>query len=113
MVVGWGIIDIVVEGSRSLKEKRSVVRRILGRTKNTFNVSIAEVGAYNDWKRCQIGFSVVGNERGFVQSKMDKIANFIEGLHLADVIHVTMELCSISPTRDGCGDYIIDEFQES
>jgi uncharacterized protein YlxP (DUF503 family) len=76
MVVGWGIIDIVVEGSRSLKEKRSVVRRILGRTKNTFNVSIAEVGAYNDWKRCQIGFSVAGNERGFVQSKMDKNCKF-------------------------------------
>jgi hypothetical protein len=29
------------------------------------------------------------------------------------VIHVTMELCSISPTWDGCGDYIINEFQES
>jgi len=113
MVVGAGTMDVVVGGSRSLKEKRSVVRRILGRTKNTFNVSIAEVGAYNDWKRCRIGFGVVGNERGFVNSKMDKIVNFIEGLHLADVINVTIEMYSISDARDGGGDHRIDEFQES
>ena len=113
MVVGAGTMDVVVGGSRSLKEKRSVVRRILGRTKNTFNVSIAEVGAYNDWKRCRIGFSVVGNERGFVNSKMDKIVNFIEGLNLADVVNVTIEMYSISDAWNGCGDHRIDEFQES
>lgn len=113
MVVGAGIMDIIVGGSRSLKEKRSVVRRILGRTRNTFNVSIAEVGAYNDWKRCRIGFSVVGNERGFVNSKMDKIVNFIEGLNLADVVHVAIEMYRVSDATDGCGDYRIDEFQES
>lgn len=96
MIVGAGIVDIVVGGSRSLKEKRSVVRRILSRTRNTFNISIAEVGSYDDWKRCRIGFSVVGNERGFVNSKIDKVVNFIEGLHLADVVNVATEMYSIS-----------------
>jgi uncharacterized protein YlxP (DUF503 family) len=113
MVVGSGIMDVVVGGSRSLKEKRSVLRRILGRTRNEFNVSIAEVGAYNDWKRCRIGFSVVGNERGFVNSKMDKVLNFIESLNLADVVNVTTEMYSISDVWDGCGDHRVDEFQES
>jgi uncharacterized protein YlxP (DUF503 family) len=113
MVVGTGIMDLLVGGSRSLKEKRSVLRRILGRTKNTFNVSIAEVGGYDDWKRCRIGFSVVGNERGFVNSKMDKLVNFIEGLNLADVVNVTIEMYSISDATDGCGDRGIDEFPKS
>ncbi|MDO9514634.1 MAG: DUF503 domain-containing protein [Syntrophales bacterium] len=113
MVVGTGIMDVFVGGSRSLKEKRSVVRRILGRTKNTFNVSIAEVGAYDDWKRCRIGFGIVGNERGFVNSKMDKVVNFIEGLNLADIVNVSIEMYSISGAWTGCGDHRIDEFQES
>jgi len=113
MVVGTGIVDLFVEGSRSLKEKRSVLKRILGRTKNEFNVSIAEVGGYNDWKRCRVGFSVVGNERGFVNSKMDKIVNFIEGLNLADVVNVTIELYGISDVVGGRGDHEIDGLSKS
>ncbi len=81
--------------------------------KNRFNISIAEVGAYNNWKRCLIGFSVVGNEGDFVNSKMDKVVNFIEGLNLADVVNVTIEMYSISDAWNGCGDHRIDEFPES
>lgn len=109
MIVGTGIMDVVVGGSRSLKEKRSVVRRILGRTRNEFNVSIAEVGAYDSWKRSLIGFGVVGNEKGFVNAKMDKIVNFIEGLNLVDIVGVATEIYGVSDTRDDRGDYGIDD----
>ncbi len=112
MVVGTGIIDIFVESSRSLKEKRSVLRRILSRTKNEFNISIAEVGEQNDWKKCRIGFSMVGNERSFINSKMDKVVNFVEGLNLADVVNVNIEICNISDTWSGCRQDGFDGFQE-
>ncbi len=110
MIVGTGIIEIFIEGSRSLKEKRGVLRSILGRTKNRFNVSIAEVGASNDWKRGVIGFSFVGNEKGFINSKMDGIVNFIEGLNLADIVNVSMEINNISNAWNEYGDCEIDEF---
>ena len=113
MVVGTAIVDLFVGGSRSLKEKRSVLRRIVGRTRNEFNVSIAEVEAYNNWKRCRIGFSVVGNERGFVNAKMDKITNFIEGLNLADIVDVKMEIYTVSDTWGTGGSDGADKFQES
>jgi len=113
MVVGTAIVDLFIGGSRSLKEKRSVLRRILGRTRNEFNVSIAEVEAYNNWKRCRIGFSVVGNERGFVDSKMNKIMNFIEGLNLADIIDVEMEIYTVSGAWGTGGSDGTDKFQES
>ena len=112
MVVGTGIIDLYVGGSRSLKEKRSVLRRILGRTRNEFNVSIAEVEAYNNWKRCRIGFSVVGNERGFVNAKMDKIINFIEGLNLVDIVNVTMEVYTVSDAWGTGGNDGTNTFQK-
>ena len=113
MVVGTGIIDIFVNDSRSLKEKRAILRRILGRTKNAFNISIAEVGEYNDWKRCRIGFSMVGNERRFINSKMDKVVNFVEGLNLADIVNVDIEIYNVSDVCDGRGEDGLDEFQES
>ncbi|MBW2631126.1 MAG: DUF503 domain-containing protein [Deltaproteobacteria bacterium] len=110
MVVGTGIIDIFVKGSRSLKEKRAILRRILGRTKSEFNVSIAEVGEYNDWKRCRIGFSMVGNERRFINSKMDKLVNFVEGLNLADIVNVDTEIYNVSDVWNSRGEDGLDEF---
>lgn len=100
MVVGIGFVQLHIEESRSLKEKRSVVRKIIGRARNNFNASIAEVGDLDSWTRCVIGFSMVGNDRSFINSKMDKLLTFIENLHLADVTHSQIEINSISDVLD-------------
>jgi len=96
MVVGIGIIDIYIAESRSLKEKRAVVRSILKRTQNKFSLSIAEVGDMDDWKRSRIGFAVVSNDRSFVNSRMDKVIGFVEGLELAQIVNTAMEIENIS-----------------
>lgn len=114
MVVGIGIIEIFIVESRSLKDKRSVLRRIIGRTHNKFSLAIAEVGDNDEWKRGKIGFAFVGNERGFVNSKLDGIVRFIEGLNIAEVIGSRIELINVSDTACHCGDMegMCDEFQE-
>jgi len=71
MVVGSGIIDLWIPESRSLKEKRGKLSRILKRTQNTFNISIAEIGDADHWKRAKIGFSVVGNDKSYVNEFHD------------------------------------------
>jgi uncharacterized protein YlxP (DUF503 family) len=86
MVVGVCRITLMVPESHSLKDKRSVLRRIKDRTKLKFNVAIAEVGDQDAWQSAQLGFAVVANERGFVESRVDKIARFIEELAIAKVI---------------------------
>ena len=96
MVVGVGIVDIFIIESRSLKEKRGILRRIIKRTQNKFNISIAEVGAQNSWKRARIGFSVIGNDRSFVNSMMDTIMRYIEELGLADIVNTDMEIISFA-----------------
>ena len=96
MVVGSGIIDLWIAGSNSLKEKRGVLSRILKRTQNEFNISIAEVGENDHWKRAQIGFSVVGNDRRYINGKMDHIINFIDGLRMAEVVNTRIEISNLS-----------------
>jgi len=71
MVVGSGIIDLWISESASLKEKRAVLRRLLKKTQSEFNVSIAEVGDNDHWRRAKIGFSVVGNDQRFINAKID------------------------------------------
>jgi uncharacterized protein YlxP (DUF503 family) len=86
MVVGVCRITLMVPESHSLKEKRMVLRRIKDRTSLKFNVAIAEVGDQDAWQSAQIGFAVVANERGFVESMVAKIHNFIEELGAAKII---------------------------
>ena len=101
MVVGTGLIDLRIPESGSLKEKRGVLSRIIRRTRNKFNVSIAEVGDNDDWRRARIGFSVVGNDKPYINAKMDHILNFIDQLLLADVVRSRIEIVSFSDLVDG------------
>lgn len=95
MVVGTGVIELFIAESRSLKEKRGVLSRILKRTQNEFNISIAEVGANDHWKKALIGFCVVGNDKQYINGKIDHILNFVEGLQLAEVLHTKFEITTI------------------
>jgi len=95
MVVGLGHITLRIHACRSLKEKRKVVKSMIGRIRNNFNVSIAEVGSNDVHKKAEIGFAVVGNEKMLVNSKVDKIFNFSEATGLAEITHTEMELISL------------------
>jgi len=97
MVVGTGIIELFISESRSLKEKRGILNRLLRRTQNNFNISIAEVGANDHWKRAIIGFSVVGNDRRYINGKMDHIVNFLSDLRMAEIVSVKCEVMNFSP----------------
>jgi len=95
MVVGTGVIVIRIEGCRSLKEKRKVVKSMITRLGNTFNISVAETGANDVHQRAEIGFAVVGNERGLINSRIDKIFNMAENMAVAEILEAEMEIFSI------------------
>ena len=100
MVVGTGLIDLLIPESGSLKEKRSVLKRIIQRTQNEFNVSIAEVGDNDLWRRARVGFSVVGNDKPYINAKVDHILRFIERLELAEILRSRIEIVSFDDLMD-------------
>ena len=95
MIVGTGVIVIRIEGCRSLKEKRKVVKSLITRLGNAFNLSVAEIGANDVHQRAEIGFAVVGNDHGVVNSKVDKIFNTAEDMAVAEIIETRMEILVI------------------
>ncbi len=95
MVVGVGRIVYRIHDCRSLKGKRKIVKAIITRLRNRFNASIAEVGANDNHHKAEIGFSMVGNDRGVINSKMDKLFNMAEDLGLAETIDMEMEIISL------------------
>ena len=92
MVLGTGIITFRLHDCRSLKGKRKVVRAIVSRLRNNFNASVAEVGSNDVHQRAEIGFSLVGNDKAVINSKIDKMINLAEDLGLAEIIDTEMEI---------------------
>ncbi len=72
-----------------------MVKAIIHRTQKAFNVSMAEVDSNDLHQRAEIGFSLVGNDRRRINSKIDKLFEFAENLQLAEIIDTDMEIINI------------------
>jgi len=95
MIAGLGKMIFRFHGCRSLKGKRTIVKSIINRMRNNFNIAVAEVGLNNVHQRAQIGFALVGNNRQVVNSKIDKIFNFVEMLGAGEIIDTEMEIINL------------------
>ena len=73
MVIGSLRVRLLVRQSRSLKDKRQVVRSLKDRLQNRFNVSVAEVDALDHRQLAVLGFAMVSNEAAPVQSAFNEI----------------------------------------
>jgi len=95
MVVGLGMVTLRLQDCHTLKEKRKVVKSIIGQIRSRFSASVAEVGANDIHQRAEIGVAVVGNDRTLINSIIDKIFNSVEAMGLAEVIHTDMEIMNL------------------
>lgn len=95
MIVGICKLDLRIYGCRSLKEKRRVLRRLKDRTRNAFEVNVAEVGSQDLWQRAELGFAAVGNEQAVIEGLLQKMTNFIEGQGDVGIIDRCVEIIHI------------------
>jgi uncharacterized protein YlxP (DUF503 family) len=86
MTVGLARLTLFLPEVHSLKEKRMVLRRVKDRSRQKFNLAIAEVGENDIWQRALIGVAVIGSGRRFVESALDEVVRFIRSeVEVADV----------------------------
>ena len=100
MIIGSGIIELWIAESHSLKDKRAVLRRLLKRAQNEFNVSIAEVEDNDHLRRAKIGFAMVGNDQRYINGKIDHLMNFIDQQKPAEIINTKVEITGFSAVMD-------------
>ena len=85
-------VDLRAAYVHSLKEKRMIVKSIIGKLQNKFNVSIREVENQDLQQRISIGIVKLElNSKDSDQSK-DKILNFIEENCEAEIIDIESEI---------------------
>ncbi len=71
-------VEISLGDMFSLKQKRQIVKSIIGRIKSRFNVSVAEVDRQDEWRTAVIGVACVSNTRKHVDSQLDTLLDFLE-----------------------------------
>lgn len=79
-----------------MKEKRSVLNKLLKRAQNEFNVSIAQVGDLDRHRYAQVGFAMTGNESRYINGKVDHLIRFIDDLHVAEILNTKVEIMVVS-----------------
>ena len=93
MIVGICTIELYIPTSHSLKDKRRVVKSLIERVKNKFNVSIAEVDRQDNWQHAVLGMATVSNESVHVRQTLNTITKFIENNEdLSEVVNITTEI---------------------
>ncbi len=92
MIVGLLTLDLHIPEANSLKSKRVVVKSLIDRIKNKFNVSVAEVDAQNLWQRCIIGIAFVSNETVMIHKVFEKIRTVVLNTHSVELLDSNMEL---------------------
>lgn len=97
MVVGVLRLGLHLEGVASLKEKRGVVQRILGRCRNRFPVSAAEVDDQDCWQSAVLGFAVVSSSEQVIAPILDRVERHVEALGLAEITSADIEFIHCQP----------------
>jgi uncharacterized protein YlxP (DUF503 family) len=92
MIVGSLRVRLLLRQSRSLKDKRQVVRSIKDRLHNAFNVSVAEVEALDHRQLAVLGFALVSNEAAHVKSTFEQIVNALRGHPAAELLDHQVEV---------------------
>lgn len=92
MIIGICTCEIFIFNANSLKSKRSVVKSIIEKSKNRFNISIAEVGDNDKWQKSIIAFSTISNEQKVVEETMDKVINFFDSYSEIEITSIKREL---------------------
>jgi uncharacterized protein YlxP (DUF503 family) len=78
MHVGVLHLELSIPGATSLKDKRRVILSLKDRIAHGHNVSVAEVGALDEHRRCIMGIAMVSNDKRYVEGGLSKLVDFVK-----------------------------------
>ncbi len=78
MHIGVARITLQLPENGSLKGKRRVLKSLMSRVQNKFNVSIAEVDTNESWQTATLGVTAVSNSARHADEVITNVVAFIE-----------------------------------
>ena len=81
MHVGVCQIKLRLPENSSLKGKRQILKSIISRVKNKFNVAVAEVDDNEAWQLATIGVCCISNDGRHANQMLSKVVDFVVNGH--------------------------------
>jgi uncharacterized protein YlxP (DUF503 family) len=82
MVIGVCTLELSLPATASLKDKRQVVKSLTAKLRRAFNISVAEVGAQDQWQWAVLAVACVSPDRDYAQGLLDKTVTWVRETHL-------------------------------
>ncbi|HHU33576.1 MAG: DUF503 domain-containing protein [Zhaonellaceae bacterium] len=92
MFVALLTIRLKIGYAQSLKDKRKVIKSLISRVRNQFNVSISEVADLESWHFATLGCALVTNDTTYAYQVLNRLEGYIESNPDIEVIMVEKEL---------------------
>lgn len=78
MIVGVSQITLHLPMCHSLKDKRQIIKSVMARVRNQFDVAIAEVDEQDRWQIAKLGVSCVSNSSQHADEILGHVRRYIE-----------------------------------
>lgn len=92
MAVGVCSVELRIDGARSLKGKRQVLKSLIGKIRSRFNVAVAEMDEQDKWQKAVLAVATVGNDGRFVNEVLSKVVSFIEQSYVVEMLDYSIEI---------------------
>lgn len=77
-MIVYAEVEFIIHTAHSLKEKRSVLQRMVTRTKQKFNVSVAEIDHQNVWQRTRLALVAVASSKDAAEREINNALHFLQ-----------------------------------
>ncbi|NUQ39059.1 MAG: DUF503 domain-containing protein [Caldilineales bacterium] len=93
MVIAAARIELELHEGCSLKDKRRVVKSVIARLRQRYNLAAAEVDAHDQWQRAVIGLTTLSTDPAHAHSLLEKaIASLAEWRLDCELADYTIEI---------------------
>ncbi|MEX2263104.1 MAG: DUF503 domain-containing protein [Bryobacteraceae bacterium] len=89
--VGVLVLELRLENSHSLKDKRQVVKSLKEKLRQRFNVAVSEIGHQDLWQRAAVAAVTVAPDRGFAERVLQSVEMEAAALLGPDLAGVSVE----------------------
>lgn len=90
--VGVLFIDLHLQQAHSLKEKRSIVKRILQRGVQRYSFSASEIDYQSKIQRALLGFALISSEISYIQTQLSIFEEEVRRDYEENILSITLNI---------------------
>ena len=96
MIIGTLQLDLMLYESYSLKDKRSLSKRLIADLRSHFDLAIAEVESQDLRNRLGLGIAIVGSESRLLEGILQQIIDHVQNFPEFEMLDATTELIHLN-----------------